>query len=111
MRKPSILGGPCHPWLFLEEVRLSIFVTLFQALLKGFSAIFSIENTLESCRFEAPLQDSFKATRHAKAGLQPNDNFIHIQASQREVDRDFQSVYSRLVLCKTFRLVYTMTQL
>ena len=27
------------------------------------------------------------------------------QASQREVDRDFQSVYSRLVLCKTFRLV------
>ena len=20
MRKPSILGGPCHPWLFLEEV-------------------------------------------------------------------------------------------
>ncbi|XP_015753713.1 PREDICTED: small G protein signaling modulator 3-like [Acropora digitifera] len=44
MRKPSILGGPCHPWLFLEE------------------------------------------------------------ASQREVDRDFQSVYSRLVLCKTFRL-------
>ncbi|KAL9956497.1 hypothetical protein ACROYT_G037979 [Oculina patagonica] len=44
MRKPSILGGPCHPWLFMEE------------------------------------------------------------ASQREVDRDFQSVYSRLVLCKTFRL-------
>lgn len=44
MRKPSILGGPCHPWLFVEE------------------------------------------------------------ASQREVDRDFQSVYSRLVLCKTFRL-------
>ncbi|KAK2557092.1 Small G protein signaling modulator 3 [Acropora cervicornis] len=26
------------------------------------------------------------------------------EASQREVDRDFQSVYSRLVLCKTFRL-------
>lgn len=20
MRKPSILGGPCHPWLFMEEV-------------------------------------------------------------------------------------------
>ena len=20
MRKPSILGGPCHPWLFVEEV-------------------------------------------------------------------------------------------
>ena len=87
------------------------FPTLFQTLLKRFSAIFSIENTLDSCRFEAPLQDSFKSTRHAKAGLQPNDNFIHIQASQREVDRDFQSVYSRLVLCKTFRLVYTMTQL
>ncbi|XP_048575778.1 small G protein signaling modulator 3 homolog isoform X3 [Nematostella vectensis] len=44
MRRPSILGGPCHPWLFIEE------------------------------------------------------------ASQREVERDFQSVYSRLVLCKTFRL-------
>ena len=28
---------------------------------------------------------------------------ILFQASQREVDRDFQSVYSRLVLCKTFR--------
>ena len=61
-------------------------------------------------RFETPLQDCFYATRHAKAGVQPNDNFIHIQASQRGVDRDFQSVYSRLVLCKTFRLVYTMTQ-
>lgn len=20
LKKPSILGGPCHPWLFLEEV-------------------------------------------------------------------------------------------
>jgi hypothetical protein len=20
MRRPSILGGPCHPWLFIEEV-------------------------------------------------------------------------------------------
>ena len=74
-------------------------------------AIFSIENTLKNCRFETPLQYYFYATRHAKAGVQANYNFIHIQASQREVDRDFQSVYSRLVLCKTFRLVYTMNQL
>lgn len=21
LKKPSILGGPCHPWLFIEEVR------------------------------------------------------------------------------------------
>lgn len=20
LKKPSILGGPCHPWLFIEEV-------------------------------------------------------------------------------------------
>lgn len=21
LKKPSLLGGPCHPWLFIEEVR------------------------------------------------------------------------------------------
>ncbi|MFT7797903.1 small G protein signaling modulator 3-like [Arapaima gigas] len=42
LKKPSILGGPCHPWLFIEE------------------------------------------------------------AASREVERDFNSVYSRLVLCKTY---------
>ncbi|GCC45450.1 hypothetical protein chiPu_0029266, partial [Chiloscyllium punctatum] len=21
LKKPSILGGPCHPWLFIEEVK------------------------------------------------------------------------------------------
>lgn len=44
MKRPSFLGGPCHPWLFIEE------------------------------------------------------------ASVREVEKDFNSVYSRLVLCKTYRL-------
>ncbi|XP_062336454.1 small G protein signaling modulator 3 isoform X1 [Osmerus eperlanus] len=44
LKKPSILGGPCHPWLYIEE------------------------------------------------------------AASREVERDFNSVYSRLVLCKTYRL-------
>lgn len=44
MKRPSFLGGPCHPWLFIEE------------------------------------------------------------ASMREVEKDFESVYSRLVLCKTYRL-------
>lgn len=44
MKRPSFLGGPCHPWLFIEE------------------------------------------------------------AANREVEKDFDSVYSRLVLCKTYRL-------
>ncbi|XP_052604354.1 small G protein signaling modulator 3 isoform X2 [Peromyscus californicus insignis] len=44
LKKPSLLGGACHPWLFIEE------------------------------------------------------------AAGREVERDFGSVYSRLVLCKTYRL-------
>lgn len=44
MKRPNFLGGPCHPWLFIEE------------------------------------------------------------ASTREVEKDFNSVYSRLVLCKTYRL-------
>ncbi|XP_069765857.1 small G protein signaling modulator 3 isoform X1 [Narcine bancroftii] len=44
LKKTSILGGPCHPWLFIEE------------------------------------------------------------AASKEVERDFDSVYSRLVLCKTYRL-------
>ncbi|KAJ8873633.1 hypothetical protein PR048_024455 [Dryococelus australis] len=44
MKKPTILGGLCHPWLFIEE------------------------------------------------------------AAAKEVERDFNSVYSRLVLCKTYRL-------
>ncbi|XP_046658527.1 small G protein signaling modulator 3 homolog isoform X1 [Homalodisca vitripennis] len=44
MKRPTFLGGPCHPWLFIEE------------------------------------------------------------AAMREVERDFSSVYSRLVLCKTYRL-------
>ncbi|XP_011310920.1 small G protein signaling modulator 3 homolog [Fopius arisanus] len=44
MKRANFLGGPCHPWLFIEE------------------------------------------------------------ASTREVEKDFNSVYSRLVLCKTYRL-------
>lgn len=44
MRRPHFLGGPCHPWLFIEE------------------------------------------------------------AAMKEVEKDFNSVYSRLVLCKTYRL-------
>ncbi|KAL7288961.1 hypothetical protein TKK_0016922 [Trichogramma kaykai] len=44
MKRPSFLGGTCHPWLFIEE------------------------------------------------------------AASREVEKDFNSVYSRLVLCKTYRL-------
>ncbi|KAF0313788.1 Small G protein signaling modulator 3 [Amphibalanus amphitrite] len=44
MRRPIILGGVCHPWLFIEEV------------------------------------------------------------AHKEVERDYNSVYSRLVLCKTYRL-------
>ncbi|XP_021918012.1 small G protein signaling modulator 3 homolog isoform X2 [Zootermopsis nevadensis] len=44
MKRPNFLGGPCHPWLFIEE------------------------------------------------------------AAAKEVERDFSSVYSRLVLCKTYRL-------
>jgi small G protein signaling modulator 3 len=44
MKRPNFLGGPCHPWLFIEE------------------------------------------------------------AANREVEKDFESVYSRLVLCKTYRL-------
>lgn len=44
MKRPSFLGGPIHPWLFIEE------------------------------------------------------------AASREVEKDFESVYSRLVLCKTYRL-------
>jgi hypothetical protein len=44
MKRPNFLGGPCHPWLFIEE------------------------------------------------------------AATKEVERDFSSVYSRLVLCKTYRL-------
>ncbi|KAL3289699.1 hypothetical protein HHI36_023099 [Cryptolaemus montrouzieri] len=44
MKKPIFLGGPCHPWLFIEE------------------------------------------------------------CATKEVEKDFNSVYSRLVLCKTYRL-------
>lgn len=44
MKRPSFLGGPCHPWLFIEE------------------------------------------------------------AANHEVEKDFESVYSRLILCKTYRL-------
>ncbi|XP_076448737.1 small G protein signaling modulator 3-like isoform X2 [Babylonia areolata] len=44
LKKSTIMGGHCHPWLFIEE------------------------------------------------------------AATREVEKDFQSVYSRLVLCKTYRL-------
>ena len=44
LKRSSLLGGPGHPWLFLEE------------------------------------------------------------AATKEVEKDFESVYSRLVLCKTYRL-------
>ena len=26
LKKPSILGGPCHPWLFIEEVGELFFI-------------------------------------------------------------------------------------
>ncbi|XP_050313746.1 small G protein signaling modulator 3 homolog isoform X2 [Anthonomus grandis grandis] len=44
MKRPTFLGSPCHPWLFIEE------------------------------------------------------------AATKEVEKDFNSVYSRLILCKTYRL-------
>lgn len=68
LKKPSILGGPCHPWLFIEEV-------------------------LAVCGH----------TRwHPVANTDALTLFFH-QAASREVERDFNSVYSRLVLCKTYR--------
>ena len=32
---------------------------------------------------------------------------VWFQAASREVERDFNSVYSRLVLCKTYRYAHT----
>lgn len=29
LKKTSILGGPCHPWLFIEEVGELLFKLLF----------------------------------------------------------------------------------
>ena len=36
MRKPSILGGPCHPWLFLEEVSVLSTMTFKMFLQNNF---------------------------------------------------------------------------
>lgn len=66
LKKPSILGGPCHPWLFIEEVR--------QRIIAKSSSTQSLIVQL-----------------------------VFSQAASREVERDFNSVYSRLVLCKTYR--------
>lgn len=70
LKKPSILGGPCHPWLFIEEVTF---------------------NSKSLVRCTVVASNSFII------------QLVSPQAASREVERDFNSVYSRLVLCKTYR--------
>lgn len=74
LKKPSILGGPCHPWLFIEEV------------------------TQSQTRHVADT-DCIKCI----IACHPPFLLVCSQAASREVERDFNSVYSRLVLCKTYR--------
>lgn len=75
LKKPSILGGPCHPWLFIEEVGdLLVFI----------STCCCGQNCCD-LTFVFFFLGFF------------------LQAASREVERDFNSVYSRLVLCKTYR--------
>lgn len=35
LKKPSILGGPCHPWLFIEEVGKHCYCTVFNQIPTG----------------------------------------------------------------------------
>lgn len=72
LKKPSLLGGACHPWLFIEEV-------------SGYCTL--------------------KWERLGSGGwwLGRTEGVLCPQAAGREVERDFDSVYSRLVLCKTYR--------
>lgn len=72
LKKPSILGGPCHPWLFIEEVAQHLIAKSLVWRKAGESNFFLIQ-------------------------------LFFSQAASREVERDFNSVYSRLVLCKTYR--------
>lgn len=79
LKKPSILGGPCHPWLFIEEVMQLFFKIPNGIILQTVIVL----NSSWCVIFLFPL--------------------VFSQAASREVERDFNSVYSRLVLCKTYR--------
>lgn len=93
LKKPSLLGGACHPWLFIEEVSqwLGPCPPLsFSPKPLGSAELVAGAHELVMCAELDPP---------APLAL----TFLVPQAASREVERDFDSVYSRLVLCKTYR--------
>lgn len=92
LKKPSLLGGACHPWLFIEEVitigPCAFSVPELQCSPQSFPGF--LEEVEGACRAVGCAHPSLSS---------------YSQAAGREVERDFDSVYSRLVLCKTYRYV------
>lgn len=97
LKKPSLLGGACHPWLFIEEV-----ITV---------------GTWSPQSFPGFLEERWKELAgwgwwwwwwhvFTITALTHTVSFPP-QAAGREVERDFDSVYSRLVLCKTYRYIHS----
>lgn len=119
LKKPSLLGGACHPWLFIEEVitagpcafsmpALQVPVVLTQSF-PGF-----VDQRSVSQRAPGLLQlvhafvfylEACRAVACAHLSLSSPSPSCLPQAAGREVERDFDSVYSRLVLCKTYRYI------
>jgi hypothetical protein len=95
LKKPSLLGGACHPWLFIEEVSHCLSLEGTKVPTSGSSFSWAHCIVLCACLDPVALTGPFTVPILALSWLP--------QAAGREVERDFDSVYSRLVLCKTYR--------
>ncbi|KAI8494672.1 Small G protein signaling modulator 3, partial [Branchiostoma belcheri] len=102
LRQPSILGRTCHPWLFIEEdpeQKAGIAVSRMLTTPYKQTARQQVSTTVTPSQ-PLPLKKYICTSLPNKAAL----SAWLPPAAQREVEKDFDSVYSRLVLCKTYRL-------
>ncbi|KAI8478067.1 Small G protein signaling modulator 3 [Branchiostoma belcheri] len=101
LRQPSILGRTCHPWLFIEEdpeQKAGIAVSRMLTTPYKQTARRQVSTTVTPSQ-PLPLKKYICTSLPNKAAL----SAWLPPAAQREVEKDFDSVYSRLVLCKTYR--------
>lgn len=92
LKKPSLLGGACHPWLFIEEVSLWLDHVLHGPVPRSLAL-----------QLAGGARGVVRYTDWDPTPLSLTRAPYNLQAAGREVERDFDSVYSRLVLCKTYR--------
>ncbi|CAF1433369.1 unnamed protein product, partial [Rotaria sordida] len=97
LRKTStVLGGICHPWLFIEEAAL-------HAINKDFDSVYARLILCKTYRLDEDGRILTPEELLCRCGICHPWLFIE-EAALHAINKDFDSVYARLILCKTYRL-------